>query len=304
MESTGKVWFLDEEREMGKNRRGGIPKTFLTDSESDSWEPEPSKLRSRPKKQCTGGDRSTCRSSSAREEEWLGGSESSEEIRRLNNRIKELEDEVAELKRDKKALQDLVSGCDIVRECKHLYHRMRKDVRHRSPDKENSSVVQPLEPDCITAVDAPVVKTLELVDKTTGIQHDTDHLKHKDMSTDLQELMPGSGIFINKNTYLGIKSGVRYSTRLTVAKALLEEVFTREALTTCSPLGTNSGSGPQRPALYPPAYKAILEASEVIGATNKFPEVSIKSYNHGLGSKLSKLREANILREKLIHGSG
>lgn len=70
--------------------------------------------------------------------------------------------------------------------------------------------------------------------------------------------MPGSGIFISKKTYLGIKSGVRYSTRLTVAKALLEEVFTKDALLTCSPLGTNSGSGPRRPGLYPPAYKAIL----------------------------------------------
>lgn len=186
-------------------------------------------LRSRPKKHCTRGVQSTCRSSSAREEEWLGGGqggETSDEIKRLNLRIKELEDEVAELKRDKNALQgimilsichclkllwnlywfrwysftELVFGCDLVRECKILYNRMRKDVRHSSPttgepDKqsirkrpdsavENSSV-QPSEPVGITAVDAPVVEPLELVDKTTGIQHETDQLKHKDMSVDV-----------------------------------------------------------------------------------------------------------------------
>ncbi|XP_052130691.1 myb-like protein X [Frankliniella occidentalis] len=165
-----------------------------------------------------------------------------------------------------------------------------EDIDRNNQEKENGNKYEDEDDDAYVHGKKPKpLKTEEYL----------SHLRYKKGDEDSVELHPGSGIYVNDDALLGLKS--KSKTHSSIVRSLLEMVFTDDAVMKCSllggvqkgPLGKTTES---RPGLYPKALKAIMDMAKHFCKEKKLRRESETSLHRKMGTKMSEMR-ARIRKE-------
>ncbi|KAK3923830.1 Putative BEN domain-containing protein B1 [Frankliniella fusca] len=119
-------------------------------------------------------------------------------------------------------------------------------------------------------------------------------LQHKVASEEVEEIVKGSGIFMNA-VALAKAMGPAARSHTSAARLLCRGVFTDDALRSCSVLGFRA-KAPQgkpevpRPSLCPIALDAIHTAAKNIALSKKFEIKSKNEVNNQIGTLISEMR--------------